>query len=157
MMKRNYVILYHKIIKKHSTTVGGSNPATIYLFKVNNRNIRKTCKICSESSIKTPERRHRHHSGDFTVNFEHISHLFLVLLLLWTSKCWLEMYWKLRISFVLNELKQTFLVLPNHEINLTTWLFREGGRYHIEISVHWFALQINALVSIWQRPPSWKS
>ena len=28
-------------------------------------------------TIKTPERRQRSRSGDFIVNFEHISHLFL--------------------------------------------------------------------------------
>ena len=30
-------------------------PANIYLFKVNNRNIRKRCGIYSKSTIKTPE------------------------------------------------------------------------------------------------------
>ena len=34
------------------------NAANIYLFKVNNRNTRKRCEICSKSTIKTPERRH---------------------------------------------------------------------------------------------------
>ena len=33
------------------------HPANIYLFKVNNRNIRKICKICSKLTIKTLERR----------------------------------------------------------------------------------------------------
>ena len=36
-------------------------PANIYLFKVNNRNTRKRCEICSKLTIKTPERRHWHH------------------------------------------------------------------------------------------------
>ena len=31
-------------------------PAIIYLFKVNNRNTRKRCKICSKLTIKKPER-----------------------------------------------------------------------------------------------------
>ena len=31
-------------------------PVNIYLFKGNNRNTRKTCEICSKSTIKTPER-----------------------------------------------------------------------------------------------------
>ena len=34
------------------------NPAHIYLFKVNYRNTRKRCEICSKLTIKTPERRH---------------------------------------------------------------------------------------------------
>ena len=33
-------------------------------------------------TLKTPERRHWHRSGAFSVNFEHISHLVLVFLLL---------------------------------------------------------------------------
>ena len=63
-----------------------SIPASIYLFKVNNRNTRKRCEICSKLTIKTPERRHWRHSGAFTVNFEHISHLFLVFPLLTLKK-----------------------------------------------------------------------
>ena len=53
-----------------------------HLLTVNNRNTRTTCEICSKLTIKTPERRHWRHSGVFIVNFEHISHLVLVLLLL---------------------------------------------------------------------------
>ena len=59
-----------------------SYPANIYFFKVNNINIRKRAEICSNLKIKTPERRQWRRSGGFIVNFEHISHLFLVLLLL---------------------------------------------------------------------------
>ena len=51
-------------------------PGNIYLFKVNNGNTRKKCEICSKLTIKRPERRHGRRSGDFIVNFEHISHLF---------------------------------------------------------------------------------
>ena len=32
-------------------------------------------------TIKTPERRHWHHSGAFIVNFEHILHLVLVFII----------------------------------------------------------------------------
>ena len=52
-----------------------NSPAGIYLLKVNNRNTRIWCEICSKLTIKTPE---RHCSGVFVVNFEHISHLNLV-------------------------------------------------------------------------------
>ena len=31
------------------------NPANIYLFQVNNRNIRKRCEICLKLTIKTPD------------------------------------------------------------------------------------------------------
>ena len=34
------------------------NPANNYLFKVNNKNTRRKCEICSKLKIKTPERRH---------------------------------------------------------------------------------------------------
>ena len=57
------------------------NPANIYLYKVNNRNITKRCEIFSKLTIKTPERRRRR-SDAFIVTFEHISRLFLVFLLL---------------------------------------------------------------------------
>ena len=57
-------------------------PAAIYLLKVNNRNTRTRCEICSKLTIKTPERRNWRRSGVFIVNFEHISHFLLVFLLL---------------------------------------------------------------------------
>ena len=50
----------------------------IYLLKVNNRNTRKRCEICSKLTIKPPERRQWLHSGVFIVKFEHVSHLLLV-------------------------------------------------------------------------------
>ena len=59
-----------------------SAPAGIYLLKVNNRHNRTRCEICSKLIIKIPERRQWRRSGIFIVNFEHISHLFLVFLLL---------------------------------------------------------------------------
>ena len=34
------------------------DPAGNYMFKVNNRNTRTRCEICSKLTIKTPERRH---------------------------------------------------------------------------------------------------
>ena len=47
-----------------------------------NRNTRTRCQICSNLTIKTPERRQWRCSGVFIVNFEHISHLVLVFQLL---------------------------------------------------------------------------
>ena len=46
-----------------------SFPVGNCMCKVNNRNTRKRCEICSKL-IKIPERRRRR-SGVFTVNFEH--------------------------------------------------------------------------------------
>ena len=61
-------------------------PANIYLFKVNNRNTRKRCKISSKLTTKTSERRQWRRFGVFIVNFEHISRHFLVFLLLTLNK-----------------------------------------------------------------------
>ena len=61
-------------------------PAGKYIFKVNNRNTRTRCEICSKLTIKTPERRQWRRSVVFIVNFEHIYHLVLVFLLLTLSR-----------------------------------------------------------------------
>ena len=53
-------------------------PASIYLFNVNNKDIRKRCEIVKYVNW--------HRSGIFIVNFEHILQLFLVLLLLTLKK-----------------------------------------------------------------------
>ena len=59
-----------------------AHPTSNYMFKVKNRNTRTRSEICSKLIIKTPERCHWHCSGVIIVNFEHISHLVLVFLLL---------------------------------------------------------------------------
>ena len=56
--------------------------ANIYLFKVNNRNARKRCEIFWKLTTKTPERCHWRRFAVFIFNFEHISHLCPVFLLL---------------------------------------------------------------------------
>ena len=58
------------------------NPGGIYIFKVNNKNTRTRCEICSKLTIKTPEPHHWRRSGIFLVHFNYISHLALVFLLL---------------------------------------------------------------------------
>ena len=69
-------------------------PDGIYLFKVNNENIRNLlveinnenirimCQICSKLAVKIPERRHWRHSSISTVNFQQNSHIVLVFPLL---------------------------------------------------------------------------
>ena len=53
------------------------------MFKVKNKvNTSTRCEICSKLTIKTLEQRQWHRSGVFNVNFEPISHLVLVFLLL---------------------------------------------------------------------------
>ena len=62
-----------KILRKMANY--NPHPANIYLFKINNRNTRKRCKTCSKLTINV-----------LIVNFEHISYLFLVFLLLTLKK-----------------------------------------------------------------------
>ena len=53
----------------------------IDLLKVNRRNTRVRCEICSKLTIKIPERRQCCRAGVVIVNFEHISKFLLVFLL----------------------------------------------------------------------------
>ena len=71
-----------KVYSDPCQTLKLSFPAGIYLLKVDNRNTKTRCEICSKITKKTRKRRHGSHSGVFTVKFEHNSHLVLVLLLL---------------------------------------------------------------------------
>ena len=51
-------------------------------WRVQLANSVKTVLVPSQNSIKTPARRYWRHSGAIIVNFEHISHLAVVFLLL---------------------------------------------------------------------------
>ena len=80
----------------------------ICLFKVNNRNTRKSGEIFSKLTIKTPEWRQWRRSALFIFNFEHISHFFLVSRLLTLKKYMFarQVFSRPGISsFVLNETK----------------------------------------------------
>ena len=44
-------------------TIDDCSPVGNYLFKVNNKNTRTKCEICSKLTMKTPERRHWCRSG----------------------------------------------------------------------------------------------
>ena len=59
----------HLMIEIHSGLIVG-----IHLLKVNGRNSRTRCEICSNLTIKTSVRRHWRRVDVFIVNFEHISH-----------------------------------------------------------------------------------
>ena len=69
-----------------SKVIKDALPANIYIFKFNNRNTIKKCEICLKWRIKTPEQRQWRCSGVIIINFEHISHLVLVSLLLTLNK-----------------------------------------------------------------------
>ena len=62
-----------------------TSPASIYSIKVNIRNTKPMYEICSKELIKTLERGDWRRSGVFIVNFEQISHIILVFLLLTLS------------------------------------------------------------------------
>ena len=61
-------------------------PDKTYLFKLKDKDTRKRCEICLKLTIKTPKQRQQNRSGVFIVNFKHISHFFLVFLLLILNK-----------------------------------------------------------------------
>ena len=66
-------------------------PANISLIKASKRSTNKKCETCSKLTIKTSERCPWRQSRAFIFNLEHISPIFLVLLLLTlTSKCFLR-------------------------------------------------------------------
>ena len=64
-----------------------TEPSRHLLLKVINRNSRTRFEICSKLTIRTPERCHWRPLDVFIVNFEHISHLVLVVLLLTLNNC----------------------------------------------------------------------
>ena len=80
------IVLEYTAIYLNIRQYASKCPAGNYMFKVNNGNTRTRCEICSKLTIKTPERRQWRRSGVFIVNFEHISHLVLVFLLLTLSR-----------------------------------------------------------------------
>ena len=73
---------FRKNVTISTSSTNAEFPAGNYIFKINNKNTRTRCEICSNLTLNTPERRKWRRSGVFIVNFEHISHLVLVFLLL---------------------------------------------------------------------------
>ena len=78
----------YQVVKKSWLRACNSHASRNYLLKVNNRNTRTRCEICSKLTLKIPKQRQWCRSGVFIVNFEHMSHLVLVFLLL-TLNTWL--------------------------------------------------------------------
>ena len=72
-----------------STSLIPDNRASNYMFKVNDGSTRTRCEICSKLTMKKDTRAtslHWSFSGVFIVNFEHISLIFQVFLLLTLSR-----------------------------------------------------------------------
>ena len=61
-------------------------PVQSYLLKINSKSTRTIYEICSKLTINTPERSQWRRSSIFIVNFEHISHLALLVLWLTLSR-----------------------------------------------------------------------
>ena len=97
-------------------------PANIYLFQVNNRNTRKRSKICSELTIKTPDRRLRRRSRIFIVHFENISQPFLC------SYCWLGTK-KLLAGFMLIIYAECFRTTTLKQISTSDIKYWLGNNY----------------------------
>ena len=77
-------------------TLKTQNLANIYLFKVNIKNTRKWCKICSMFNVQNDVTTS---FCVFIVNFEHSLHIFLVVLLLKKQSCKLKTTDKVKIKF----------------------------------------------------------
>ena len=84
-------------VSTHLYTLGNNiytrknSPTNNHVFIVNNSYTRKRCEIHSKLTIKTRELR----STIFAVDFEHISHLFLVFPIVdikQVSVCWVPSY-----------------------------------------------------------------
>ena len=67
-------------LREINLLIASINPAGIYLLRVSKWNTRTMSEICSKLTIKIPERR--------IYNFEYISHLVLVFLLLTLKQIW---------------------------------------------------------------------
>ena len=52
---QTYLAFLKYVLLKVDFYYNGSLPTGIYLLKVNNRNTRRRCKICSKLTTKTPE------------------------------------------------------------------------------------------------------
>ena len=87
--KETFAAVYPRCLNiQISLKLNHSCPASIYLFKVDNGNIRTMCEICLKLTVKTPERRQWCHSGVFIVDFNRFHTFFWCFhCWLWTSKC----------------------------------------------------------------------
>ena len=76
---RNSFLWDYKVAWKNVANASPKRQLNVQSLK---RNTRTRCEICLMLTIKTPERHQWRRSVVFIVNFEHISHLALVFLLL---------------------------------------------------------------------------
>ena len=77
-----FLSMYDLLVDTKRQRVTYRFQAGIYLVKVNNGNTKRRCEMFSKLITKTSERRQWCRSGVFIVNFEHISQLVIVFLML---------------------------------------------------------------------------
>ena len=124
---------------------------SIYLFKDNNRSTStsKRCEIRSKLTIKTSERSDWRRSGVFIVNFELISFLFLVFLLLTLNKemiAWIDT----KSVNTMDQFFKKFAILTIQWLSypfITYISFFLSIEYSARISIieHWFFSVFNCL------------
>ena len=81
--KKRVCTLLRTLIIDSKSSSKTSNPACVYMLKVNNRNTRTRYEICSKLTIKIPERNHC--SSVSIVNFEYV-------IAGWDEKCKLMIF-----------------------------------------------------------------
>ena len=82
-----FCTLFLRFLKRVYSYMGKYFPASIYLFKVNNKSSRKKWEIYSKLTLKSPERPHWH--PPFIVDFE-------LVYIYWVVKlCIYSKYWRL--------------------------------------------------------------
>ena len=79
--------IYLKLLITFISPYLEANPAGVYLFNINNRNVGIMCKISLKLKIEIAQRRHSQHFSVFIVNLEQISHIDVIFpLLTWTEQ-----------------------------------------------------------------------
>ena len=87
------ILIYIENIEPRYAKIFGNLTQLIFTCSKWTINTRKWCERCSKLAIKTPELLQWRRSGVFIVIFEHISHFFLVFLLLnfsWETRLFLD-------------------------------------------------------------------
>ena len=127
------------------TLLDFSNPAAIYLFKVNNGNTRTMCEICSKLTINISKQCYWHRFGVFIVNMNRFHTLFLCFhCWLWTSKCRLGIQDVLSCNGILNR--------PVPSVKKSVWLiFKNTSENYLKqkYPVHLFSRNLCLLCVFW--------
>ena len=154
---------------------------SIYLFKVTNRRTKKSCEICSKSTVSSRERGQWGRSGVFIVNFNWVSNLFLVFLFLTLNRvniCWavtLNGYWDCTVpsslavntttSFKSDGLKartfcctvRTSALFADHSISFSFCLFVNWAQISQALTLSLWGCSVVISVPLWVQTFTWPS